>query len=261
MAEATISGSPTTPARSFPPAPATRCPTHHAADRPPRGGATRLPCPRGMPALFVGALLAAGCGASAGEGPLRRAAANPIAGVDAGPRCDPRGKRLVELDLNADRQPDVWKLYATRLAGAAKIDVLACKERDLNFDGRKDSWSVYDDEGNLLTEQLDLDFDGSVDLAAHYRGGKLLRQEFDSNHDGKTDVWRHFEDSVLARVERDTNGNGRIDYWEYHEGGQLDRIGYDRDGDGRVDAWDRAPSQPGGQASAPGEPAGPEASE
>ncbi|MBK8482606.1 MAG: hypothetical protein IPL40_15820 [Proteobacteria bacterium] len=220
-----------------------------------------MPGYRGMPALFVGALLAAGCGASAADGPLRRAVANPIAGVDGASRCDVRGKRLVQLDLNEDRQPDVWKLYVTRIAGGAKIDTLACKERDLNFDGRKDSWSLYDDEGNLATEQIDLDFDGSVDLVTHRRGGKLVRQELDSNHDGKTDVWRHYEDNVLARVERDTNGDGRIDYWEYHEGGQLDRIGYDRDGDGRVDAWDRAPSQPGGPASTPGESAEPEVSE
>lgn len=210
-------------------------------------------CGRATRALLLGALGAAACASSTAEGPQRRAAANPIAAGapgDAGLRCDSRGKRLLKLDLNGDGQPDVWKLFASRTERGATVDLLVCKERDLNFDGRKDAWASYDDEGNLMTEQLDLDFDGSVDLVAHRRGGKLVRQELDSNHDGKTDVWRHFEDNVLARVERDTNGDGRLDYWEYHEGGQLDRIGYDRDGDGRVEQWDRAPAEAGSAESA-----------
>lgn len=218
-------------------------------------------CRPGPAVLLVGVLCAAACGGSTAEGPLRRAMANPIAATDAGDgdlRCDPRGKQLVKLDLNDDRQPDIWKLYSTRTESGGKVDVLVCKERDLNFDGRKDSFSAYDDDGNLMTEQLDLDFDGTVDLVTHRRGGKLLRQELDTNHDGKTDVWRHYEDNVLVRVERDTNGDGRLDCWEYHEGGQLDRIGYDRNGDGRVEQWDRAPSAPTEPTGAPDAPTAPD---
>jgi len=170
-------------------------------------------------------------------------------------RCRVEGKRVVKLDLNKDKQPDVWKLYATKTEGGAKVDILTCKEVDLNYDGRKDLWVYYDDSGNRNMEEMDLDFDGRVDIVTFRRAGKIARQELDTNFDGKPDIWKHFEDEVLVRVDRDTSGNGRVDFWEYYEGGQLDRVGYDKDGDGKVDAWDRAPSQETAAAAAPPKPA------
>jgi hypothetical protein len=155
-------------------------------------------------------------------------------------RCNTAGKRVVKLDLNQDKQPDVWKLYSTKVEGGAKVDVLTCKERDLNFDGRKDVWYYYTDDGNVRMEEMDLDFDGRIDLVTYRQGGKMLRQEMDTNHNGKADVFKRYEEEVLSRIERDTNHDGKIDYWEYYEGGQLDRIGYDDDSDGVVDRWDRA---------------------
>ncbi|PID37939.1 MAG: hypothetical protein CSA24_01975 [Deltaproteobacteria bacterium] len=155
-------------------------------------------------------------------------------------RCNTAGKRVVKLDLNQDKQPDVWKLYRTKVEGGAKVDVLTCKERDLNFDGRKDVWYYYDDDGNIRMEEMDLYFDGRIDLVTYRQGGKMVRQEMDTNHNGKADVFKHYEEEILARIERDTNHDGKIDYWEYYEGGQLDRIGYDDDSDGVVDRWDRA---------------------
>jgi len=169
-------------------------------------------------------------------------------------RCRADGKRTVKLDLNKDKQPDVWKLYATKTEGGAKVDVLTCKEVDLNYDGRKDLYVYYDDSGNRTMEEMDLDFDGRIDIVTFRRGGKILRQELDTNFDGKPDIWKHYEDEVLVRVDRDTSGNGRVDFWEYYEGGQLDRVGYDKDGDGKVDSWDRAPSQETA-AAAPTKPA------
>ena len=166
-------------------------------------------------------------------------------------RCSPEGKRVVELDLNRDKQPDVWNLYASKIEGGAKVDLMSCKAIDLNFDGRRDVWKYYNDAGSLVREEMDLDFDGRIDLVTIRRAGKIHKQEMDTNYDGKTDIFKHFEEGQLVRVDRDSNYNGKIDYWEYYEGGQLDRIGYDRDGDSRVDHWDRAPSKP----AAPAKPA------
>jgi len=101
-------------------------------------------------------------------------------------RCDVKGKRIVKLDINQDKQPDVWKLYKTRVEGGAKVDVLTCKERDLNFDGRKDIWYYYDDDGNLRMEEMDLDFDGRIDLVTIRRGGKVIRQELDTNYNARS---------------------------------------------------------------------------
>jgi hypothetical protein len=164
-------------------------------------------------------------------------------------RCNTSGKRVVTLDLNHDNQPDVWKIYATRMEGGAKVEVLTCKEQDLNYDGRKDIWIYYNDQGNRELEEMDLDFDGKVDLVTIRRGGKVVRQELDTNFDGKPDIWKYYTDEALERVERDSNYNGRIDYWEYYEGGQLDRVGYDRNGDGKPDDFDRAPAHATASAS------------
>ena len=158
-------------------------------------------------------------------------------------RCDVKGKRIVKLDLNRDKQPDVWKLYESKTEGGAKIEFLACKEIDLNFDGRKDMWVYYSDNGDRTMEEMDLDFDGRIDIVTFRRGGKVERQELDTNFDGKPDIWKHFEEEVLVRVDRDTNGNGKVDFWEYYEGGRLDRVGHDKDGDGKVDSWNRAPDR------------------
>jgi len=171
-------------------------------------------------------------------------------------RCDRKNKKVVPLDLNQDQEPDVWKIYMAKTENGAKVDVLSCKEQDLNFDGRRDIWIYYDDVGNRQMEEMDLDFDGKVDLVTIRRGGKVIRKELDTNYDGRPDILQHFEEEVLVRVERDSNTNGKIDYWEYYEGGDLDRVGYDKDGDGRPDEFDRAPpkAQPAPAAPAPEAP-------
>jgi hypothetical protein len=189
--------------------------------------------------LLTLVLFGVGCGgnkAATRKDPKPKA---PVKTVEERSRCNTEGKRIIRLDLNQDKQPDVWKLYTTKIERGAKVDVLACKERDLNFDGRKDTWYYYDDDGNVRMEEMDFTFDGRVDLVTHRRGGKIIRKEMDTNHDGRIDVWHYFEEGVLTKIDRDSNFDGKVDYWEYYEGGQLDRIGYDDDGDGLVDRWDR----------------------
>ena len=171
----------------------------------------------------------------------------PVAKVQAADRtrCNSAGKRIVKLDLNRDKQPDVFKLYETKLVNGEKIEVLSCKEVDLNFDGRKDVWNYYDDQGNLRMEEWDLDFDGRIDMTTHRKSGKIHTQELDTNYDKRPDIWRRYEDGVLVRVERDSNNDNRVDYREFYEGGRLDRINYDKDGDGRMESWDRLPAEGG----------------
>ena len=187
--------------------------------------------------VLVGSLglLAAGCSGADQKG-AGTAAPITTAKEDRS-RCNSSGKRVVTLDLNQDNQPDVWKIYAS------KVEILTCKEQDLNFDGRKDIWIYYDDQGNREMEEMDFDFDGKIDLVTFRRGGKVIRQEMDTNFDGKTDIWKYYTDEVLERVERDSNYDGKVDYWEYYEGGQLDRVAYDKDGDGKPDEFDRAPAR------------------
>jgi EF hand domain-containing protein len=187
----------------------------------------------------IAALLVMACAASSGES----GAGGGLAGTSPrGDACDPRGKRRVALDLNRDGKPDVVKLFGTRRQDGASVEYLACKEVDLNGDGRKDMWLHYGPDGTRTIEEMDLDFDGHVDLVSFWSGGKMVRQELDTDFDGRPDIVRYFEGDKLARVERDSNHDGRIDYREFYEGGVLDRIGYDLDGDGQVDRWERVPA-------------------
>ena len=167
----------------------------------------------------------------------------PEAAVVDKSRCEPAGKKVVELDINNDKKPDVWKFYVKVAENGAQVDALTCKEVDVNFDGHKDIWVFYDGSGNIAHEEFDLDFDGKVDLQTFRQQGKVIRQELDTNFDGKTDVWKFYENEKLARIERSSKANGRVDVWEYYEGGKLDRIGYDSTGAGRVDRWERAPEE------------------
>jgi len=192
----------------------------------------------------VGAFVFLGLGACSGsddKGKDTRTAADPpkMSAEDKG-RCDTKGKRVVRLDINQDKTADVWKLYASKVESGAKVDVLSCKEMDINFDGRRDVWIYYDDSGNRKMEEMDLDFDGKIDLVTIRQGGKVTRQEMDTDFDGRPDIWKYYEDDKIARLDRDSNHDGKIDYWEYYEGGALHRIGYDKNGDGRVDVWDRS---------------------
>jgi len=199
-------------------------------------------------------LVLAGCAASSG----RRSGATPLGGASArGDACDRSGKRLVELDLDRDKRPDVYRLFAKRQENGRFVEYLSCKEVDLNHDGRKDLWLHYGPDGARTVEEMDLDFDGRIDLVTFWAGGKMQRQELDTDFDGRTDVTRHFQNDKLIRVERDSNRDGNIDYREFYEGGVLDRIGYDENGDGRVDRWERVPPPAGAPTPEPPPPAKP----
>jgi hypothetical protein len=92
-------------------------------------------------------------------------------------RCDPKGKRVVALDLNGDKQPDVWKLFV-KVSGR---EVLCCKKLDLNFDGAVEITTHYDPKGTELIEELDLDFDGKVDLIKLRHRGRTIRHTVGPN--------------------------------------------------------------------------------
>jgi len=157
-------------------------------------------------------------------------------------RCEERGKQVVVSDTNFDQKPDVTKLYDTVAgAGGEKTQVLACKQVDLNYDTKVDIVYHHDQSGTISFEEFDLDFDGRFDLWSYYQQGKKVREEMDTNYDRRSDFVKYFESDKLVRVERDTNNDGRVDEWQYYENGKLDRIGYDSTGSGRADKWDRAP--------------------
>ena len=150
--------------------------------------------------------------------------------------------QIVErFDLDGDGKADVWKVYK-RLndgeEGASEDRVLVRKDMDINFDGRVDIRKHYAPNGEITKEEMDLDFDGRVDAVSHYREGKLHLREMDMAFDGTTDLWKYYENDQLIRKERDANHDGKPDYWEFYQDGKLVRTGRDLDGDGKPESYE-----------------------
>lgn len=156
-------------------------------------------------------------------------------------RYPTEGLIIVKADLNGDSIPDVYSVYK-EIVDPQDQDKdpereLLRKEIDVNFDGSVDIWRHYNDGDNLNKEELDYNFDGRIDAINFFDRGKLVRKEMDVEFDQAPDIFKFYKDGELIRVERDSNNDGRVDYWEYYERGVLDRIGRDNNGDGRVDTW------------------------
>src|SRR5882762_8306394 len=99
-------------------------------------------------------------------------------------KCSDKGKEIVTADTNQDKKPDVWKFFATSVQSGQKVQVLTCKQVDLNHDGKLDMVYYYDDKGTQTTlEEFDLDFDGKFDVTTYYAQGKKVREELDTNFD------------------------------------------------------------------------------
>ncbi len=155
------------------------------------------------------------------------------------------GNREVDLyDVNGDGRPEIFYVYEETATGdgstGGSTRRLVRKDTDLNFDGRVDVRAHYDENAALVKEEKDTDFDGRVDHVDYYRQGQIEHQEIDFAFDGRADLWRFFEDGKLVRKERDTDHDGRVDEWEYFENGKLARIGRDVDRDGTPEIYEEA---------------------
>lgn len=207
------------------------------------------------------AVLVVACGGKSKKEPTT------VAGIDdsdeiAVPRvdpslCDTQGKKVLTYDLNGDDRPDVWKLYATVEEGGTMLEVMTCKQADLDHDGNKDYVVTYSRTGEILAEEFDFTFEGSFDAREHYdkKTGRIYLIERDSDHDKKPDVWEKYDPrGQLESVRRDRNGDGAPDYWEQYKDGALVAILYDDDFDNRVDRKDETAvpgEEPSEEAEAP----------
>jgi len=168
--------------------------------------------------------------------------------------CDTKGKKIVTFDLNRDEKPDVWKLYKTIEEGGANLEILTCKQVDLDHDGHKDYVVGFNRKGGMIFEKFDFTFDGKFDAFARYdeKTGSLFQVQRDSDFDGKYDTTELYdENGVLESVRRDSNGDNKPDVWEQYEKGKLVAILYDDDFDGKVDRREEVAEK---KKKAPGKP-------
>ncbi len=160
--------------------------------------------------------------------------------AQSGPAAIPGFERqpneiVTAYDLSHRGKPDLWKITVKDATGK---EILVRKEKDLNGDGKIDTWEMYAPAGSLVRAVYDLDFDGKPDVTLFFEKDQLVKKELAFGFDGVPRTWNYYEKGKLVRKERDTNGDGRVDTWEYWENGEIDRIGVDLDGDGQVDRWE-----------------------
>ncbi len=111
----------------------------------------------------------------------------------------------IQMDRNADKNPDAWVLFkdGNPLKG----------ERDLNFDGRVDTWMDYDANGRPTRVARDRRRkDGKPDTWVYMKNGQIYLREWDRNFDGKADL-RSLEDDAHHLLEKqyDDDFDGRFE--------------------------------------------------
>ena len=151
------------------------------------------------------------------------------------------GETSVEkYDLNGDGTPDLFKIYVVRGPKddpAKRTQLLGRQDLDLDFDGDIDVRRHFNEQGTVVREEMDLDFDGKFDAVDYYSEGVLYRRDMALNFEGKPSIVKFYTANKLVRKERDTNGDGKIDTVEFYENGKIVRIGVDKDGDEKPDVY------------------------
>lgn len=145
-----------------------------------------------------------------------------------------------QYDLNGDGRPDLFKTYVMRGPKDEpdkRTQLLARQDLDLDFDGQVDVRRIFNELGAVVREEMDLDFDGTFDAIDYYADGVLYRRDMALNFEGKPSIVKYYDKNELVRKERDTNADGKIDTVEFYEGGKLVRIGVDKDGDEKPDIY------------------------
>src|SRR5699024_9391506 len=101
----------------------------------------------------------------------------------------------------------------------------------------------FDAAGDLVEEEMDLDFDEKVDMVAYYKNGVATRKAMSVAFNGDFSIVKFYgQQGQLLRVERDQNHDGVTDLWEYYgPNGERERVGWDEDGDGVPDQFDQLP--------------------
>jgi len=167
---------------------------------------------------------------------------SPAAHGGDGSRCEFKGRadrEVAESVGTGALQPSIRRVYRVVGEGEQRRKILICREVDTNLDGVKDLVRRYNDQGEVIEEQADSNYDGKLDTWIRFSKGRIAQVDVDLNGDDSPDETRYYVRGKLSRVQRDTNHDGKPDIWEIYAGGHLERMGVDVDHDGRVDRWNR----------------------
>jgi hypothetical protein len=115
------------------------------------------------------------------------------------------------LTLGASSKDEKGEGQPDEETTAAGKDITSISS-DRDNDGAVDYLLQLDEEGNKVYEELDFNYDGTMDDFYFYSDGILARREIDTNYDGEVDVWVYLHEGVyIERYERDLDFDGTID--------------------------------------------------
>ena len=137
-------------------------------------------------------------------------------------KVDGKVYELRQYDINKDKRPDIVNVFKKVPNEKGGHDLLiSVKMMDLNHDSKVDVWRYFNEEtGAVAKEELDLDFDNSIDRVDYFIGGVVRRSEYDFQFDEKPDIIKSYDEAgQLIAIESDQNGDGVMDYWEYYKNG------------------------------------------
>jgi hypothetical protein len=172
--------------------------------------------PRTRHSLWMAGLVLVSAACSRGEQAegttpaARRAEPQPLV------KRECKGGSVQTVDANGDGNPDIRH----HSDGGKRV----CSEIDMNFDGRVDVARFYADDGSVKLEQHDFDFDGRLDEQAHFAAGALKTKELDTNYDGLIDTWLWCNGPLMERAERARRKAGKVDILESYTNGTLSEI-------------------------------------
>ncbi len=206
---------------------------------------TRYTSKCSSPVMYLGALLTlsvplTGLGCSTNQSAQKQSS---IEMDQPGVMSETKGDTYIRrFDLDGDSNPEITRYYKlldeTQEDSDAKKRRLVRKEIDVDYDGGVDVIRHYNEQGELKREKVDLNRNGTFDVVNHFKGeSKLVRKELLDDEGENVRETRYYSGDKLSKVERDADGDGQVDYWEFYQDEELQRIGYDENGDEKVDRW------------------------
>ncbi|MDP6075041.1 MAG: hypothetical protein QGI26_08635 [Myxococcota bacterium] len=142
--------------------------------------------------------------------------------------------KVVKRSLDADRDGNPEQVrYFDQKSGK-----LIRKEQDRDYDGKIDSWTVYEAD-RVVSRNLDNDGNGKLDVWEFYAQGRMTRREVDRDGDGVRDAFYTYSGDELVQEHHDADNDGKPDLRVTYESRRRVATEEDTDRNGAMDSWTR----------------------
>lgn len=134
-----------------------------------------------------------------------------------------------KMDSQGKNQPDIFIVFRKNEDGSRQ---LVMQLFDINRDGKIDLVKHFE-KGKLVKTEIDLDYDGLVDVVTEYdlATGEIKKK---TQADGTTNIWKYYLKNELRKKEVDRNSDGKPDMWVYYKNGKVVRTEVDKYFNGKI---------------------------